>query len=301
MVSSIPGLQTQEEDIMNQAISFEVTEQNFASQVIEASHQQPVLVDFWATWCGPCQSLMPILEHLAESYQGKFLLAKVEIDSQQALASQFGVRSVPTVKLVKNGQIIDEFTGALPEGQIRTFLDKHIENESEQLMQQALMMYQNGETEAALSQMGQILQADPDNQNNKITYAGILLREQHIDEAKKWLASLTADALDNPQVQAMQAQLEFMHIVENAPDMTSLRQTVAEDPANSEARYQLSAHAILQGQFDTAFEQLLEVVKRDRKYQDDAGRKALLRLFDLLGDQHELVSSYRRKLAMALN
>jgi putative thioredoxin len=286
---------------MNQAISFEVTEQNFASQVIEASHQQPVLVDFWATWCGPCQSLMPILENLAQSYQGKFLLAKVEIDSQQGLASQFGVRSVPTVKLVKNGQIVDEFTGALPESQIRTFLDKHIENESTQLMQQALMLYQQGDTETALAQMGQVLQAHPDNQNNKIMYASILLREQHIDEARKWLESLPEDAKDNPQVQAMQAQLEFIHIVENAPDMATLQQQVADDPDNSEARYQLSAHAILQGQFETAFEQLLEVVKRDRQYQDDAGRKALLKLFGLLGDQHELVSSYRRKLAMALN
>ena len=286
---------------MSQALSFDVTEQNFASQVIEASHQQLVLVDFWATWCGPCQSLMPILEQLAQSYQGKFLLAKVEIDSQQSLASQFGVRSVPTVKLVKNGQIVDEFTGALPESQIRTFLDKHIESESEQLMQQALMLYQQGDTETALAQMGQILQADPDNLNNKIIYANILLREQHIDEAKKWLQSLPAEAKDNPQVQAMQAQLEFIHIVENAPDMASLQQQLADDPSNTQARYQLSAHAILQGQFEIAFEQLLEVVKRDRQFQDDAGRKALLKLFDLLGDQHELVSSYRRKLAMALN
>ncbi len=286
---------------MNQAISFEVTEQNFAAQVIEASHQQPVLVDFWATWCGPCQSLMPILEQLAQSYQGKFLLAKVEIDSQQGLASQFGVRSVPTVKLVKNGQIVDEFTGALPESQIRAFLDKHIENESDQLMQQALMLYQQGDSEAALSQMGQILQAHPDNLNNKLIYTNILLREQHVDEAKKWLESLSAVANDNPQVQAMQAQLEFIHIVDNAPDMVTVQQQVADDPDNSEARYQLSAHAILQGQFDIAFEQLLEVVKRDRQFQDDAGRKALLKLFDLLGDKHELVSSYRRKLALALN
>lgn len=286
---------------MNQTISFDVTEENFASQVIEASHQQPVLVDFWATWCGPCQSLMPMLEQLAQSYQGKFLLAKVEIDSQQGLASQFGVRSVPTVKLVKNGQIVDEFTGALPEGQIRSFLDKHIESESDQLMQQALMLYQQGDIETALGQMGEILQADPDNLNNKIIYANILLREQHIDEAKKWLESLPAEASQDPQVHAMQAQLEFISIVENAPDMASLQQQLADNPNNSEARYQLSAHAILQGQFELAFEQLLDLVKRDRQYRDDAGRKALLKLFDLLGDQHELVSSYRRKLAMALN
>jgi putative thioredoxin len=289
------------ENIMSQAFSIDVTQDNFASRVIEASHQQPVLVDFWATWCGPCQSLMPILEQLAQSYQGKFLLAKVEIDSQQALASQFGVRSVPTVKLVKNGQIVDEFTGALPESQIRAFLDKHIESESDQRMQQALLRYQQGETEAALSEMGQILQADPDNENNKIIYANVLMRENHLDEAKQWLESLPIEARDKPQVLAMQAQLEFIDIANNAPDIATLEKQLAENPRNSKARYQLSAHAILQGQFEVAFEQLLEIVKRDRKYNDDAGRKALLKLFELLGDNNELVSSYRRKLAMALN
>ena len=286
---------------MSTAFSIDVTQENFASQVIEASHQHPVLVDFWATWCGPCQSLMPILEQLAQNYQGKFLLAKVEIDSQQALASQFGVRSVPTVKLVKNGQIVDEFTGALPESQIRAFLDKHIESESDQRMQQALLQYQQGETEAALSEMGQILQADPDNENNKIIYANVLMRENHLDEAQQWLESLPLEARDKPQVLAMQAQLEFIDITNNAPDVATLEKQLTENPRNSEARYQLSAHAILQGQFEVAFEQLLEIVKRDRNYNDDAGRKALLKLFELLGDNNELVSSYRRKLAMALN
>jgi putative thioredoxin len=286
---------------MSQAISIDVTQENFASQVVEASHQQPVLVDFWATWCGPCQSLMPILEQLAQSYQGKFILAKVEIDSQQALASQFGVRSVPTVKLVKNGQIVDEFTGALPESQIRAFLDKHIESESEQRMQLALARYQAGESDAALAEMGQILQDDPDNENNKIIYANILLRENHLDEAKQWLATLSVEAGLKPEVRAMQAQLEFIEIVQHTPDTATLEKQLREDPRNSEARYQLSAHAILQGQFEVAFEHLLEIVKHDRGYNDDAGRKALLKLFELLGENHELVSSYRRKLAMALN
>ena len=286
---------------MSKAFSIDVTQDNFATQVIEASHQQPVLVDFWATWCGPCQSLMPVLEKLAESYQGKFLLAKVEIDSQQALASQFGVRSVPTVKLVKNGQIVDEFMGALPESQVRAFLDKHIERESDQRMQQAVAHYQAGETAAALTEMGQILRDDPNNDNNKIIYAKVLIRENHLDEARQWLATLPLETSLKPEVRAMQAQLEFIEIVQHAPDQPTLEKQLNEDPSNTEARYQLSAHAILQGQFAVAFENLLEIVKRDRSYNDDAGRKALLKLFELLGDNHELVSSYRRKLAMALN
>ncbi|MDX1824388.1 MAG: thioredoxin [Thiohalomonadales bacterium] len=286
---------------MSQAFSFDVTQENFVSQVVEASHQHPVLVDFWATWCGPCQSLMPILEQLAQQYQGKFLLAKVEIDSQQALASQFSVRSVPTVKLVKNGQIVDEFTGALPEGQIRAFLDKHIESESDQRMQGALLRYQQGETDTALTEMGQILQDDPQNENNKIIYADVLIRENHLDEAKQWLATLPVETSLKSEVRALQARLEFIEVVQHAPDPATLQNTLNEDPGNSEARYQLSAYAILQGQFELAFEQLLEIVKRDRNYNDDAGRKALLKLFELLGDNHELVNSYRRKLAMALN
>ena len=221
--------------------------------------------------------------------------------AQQALANQFGVRSVPTVKLVKKGQVVDEFTGALPESQIRLFLDKHIESESDQRMRQALLRYQQGDTDAALAEMGQILQADPDNENNKINYANVLIRENHLDEARQWLASLSVEAALKPEVRAMQAQLEFIEIVQNAPDPATLEKQLAEDPHNTEARYLLSAYAILQGQFEVAFEQLLEIVKRDRNYHDDAGRKALLKLFDLLGDNHELVSSYRRKLAMALN
>lgn len=281
--------------------SFDVTEQNFSQQVIDASRQQPVLVDFWATWCGPCKTLMPVLTQLAESYQGKFLLAKVEIDQQQALASQFGVRSVPTVKLVKNGQIVDEFTGALPEGQIRAFLDKHIDRESDVQMQQAVLQYQQGQTNVALEQMGQIIQDDPDNENNKLVYANILMQEGHYDEARQWLDTLGTEMRGKPEVSGMRAQLEFIHIVENAPDFNTLEKAVSDDPTNCEARYQLSAHYLLQGKFEEAMEQLLQIVKRDRNYDDDAGRKGLLKMFEMLGDEHELVAKYRRQLAMALN
>ena len=135
------------------SFSIDITETNFIAEVIEASHKTPVLVDFWATWCEPCKNLMPVLSKLAEEYAGQFRLAKVEIDQEQNLATQFAVRSVPTVKMVVNGEIVDEFTGALPEGQIREFINKHINQTEDSPLQQAITAYQQGETDSALTKM----------------------------------------------------------------------------------------------------------------------------------------------------
>ena len=281
--------------------SFDVTEENFASQVIEASHQAPVLVDFWATWCGPCQSLMPLLQKLADDYKGKFLLAKVEIDQQQNLATQFAVRSVPTVKLVKNGQIVDEFTGALPEGEIRAFLEKHIEHESDQLMQQAVQTYQQGQIEQALQQMQQLILDDPANEQNRVIFATVLLRENRVDDAMELINSLSTEMKESDDVKALLAQLEFVNITKDAPDINSLQARLDSDPSDCEARYQLSGYCMLQGDYEAGMQQLLEIVKRDRSYNDDAGRKTLLKVFDMLGGSGELVQKYRRALALLLN
>jgi len=281
--------------------SFDVTVEAFQQQVIDASHQVPVLVDFWATWCGPCQTLMPLLTRLAEDYQGQFLLAKVEIDQQQQLATHFGVRSVPTVKLVKNGQIVDEFTGALPEGEIRAFLDKHIEKESDRRMQQAVDLYEQGEVETALQQMQQVILDDDSNMKNRVIFAEALIKEQRYEDARQLLNSLSMDVQMTPEVSALYAQLEFSETLDQADDVETLQQRIEADPKDSEARYQLSAQYLSQGDYEPAMEQLLEIVRRDRGYQDDAGRKGLLRIFEMLGNSGELVSKYRRKLAQALN
>jgi len=281
--------------------SFDVTAENFADRVINASHQQPVVVDFWATWCGPCQSLMPVLTQLAENYQGGFLLAKVEIDQQQTLAQQFGVRSVPTVKLFKKGQLVDEFTGALPESQIREFIDRHIDRASDLAMQQAVQKYQDGQTEAAMTDMERILETDPENHTNKLVYANVLLREGRYLEAQKWLDALPVALQDDPQASTLRTQLEFIHIAETAPDAATLEQIIKKDSGNSEARYQLAIRHLLQGQHETAMELLLYIVKHDRNYADDAARKALLKIFSMLGEESDLVVKNRRQLAMALN
>jgi len=281
--------------------SFDVSAQTFQSQVIDASHQVPVLVDFWATWCGPCQSLMPVLEKLAAEYQGQFLLAKVEIDQQQELATHFGVRSVPTVKLVKNGQIVEEFTGAQPEGEIRALLDKHIERESDKQMQQAIALYEQGETDQALQQMQQIILDDDQNMQNRVRFAEVLIKEQRHDDARQLLNSLSMDIQMSPEVSALYSQLELAETLAGSDDIPTLEKRIADDPKDSEARYQLSARYAAEGRYEEAMQQLLEIVKRDRGYNDDAGRKGLLRMFELLGNQGELVSKYRRLLAQALN
>lgn len=286
---------------MTQQHIIDVTEASFMQEVLDGSQHQPVLVDFWATWCEPCKSLIPILENLAQSYAGAFILAKIDIDQQQALANQFNVRSVPTVKLFKNGEVVDEFSGVLSELQIKEILDKHIEKKSDFLMKQALIEYERGNKEESLTQMGNVIQGDKSNENNIVLYARVLLKEGHNKEASQWLDSLSPAMKNTDDVLTLFTQLEFIDILETAPDIETLETRIKQTPKDSEAHLQLSAHYIFQGKMEQAMEQLLAIVTSDRAYNDDAGRTGLLKLFNLLGSGHPLVAKYRRKLAVALN
>ena len=280
--------------------SFDVNQENFTQEVIEASYTKPVLIDFWASWCGPCQSLMPILMKLADEYAGQFQLAKVEIDREQNLATQFAVRSVPTVKMMINGEVVDEFTGALPESQIRDFINKHLNQTNDSPLQKAIELYQQGEVNQALEQMQQLLLAEPQNPIVRIEFANMLMREKRFDDASDLLNSLSADDKKNPAALALSSQLESIDAVVDAPDIDVLLKRIEEEPDNCLAREQLSAHYKLRGDFAAAMDQLLEIVKRDRNYNDDAGRIELLKIFEMLGDDNELVGQYRRKLAQIL-
>ncbi len=281
--------------------SFDVSADTFVRDVIHASSQQLVMVDFWAPWCGPCKSLMPVLESLAESYQGGFKLAKVNIDEQQALAQEYSVRSVPTVKLIKNGEVVDEFLGVQSETEIRALLDKHISRESDQLMQAAIEKYKQGDRDC-IQDMISIVNSDPDNSQNRILYVNVLMNEKQYSDAKAILESLPAEVRTSPEVVALLGQLEFLSTAsESSGDIDTLLKQLQDDEDNNELRYQLSSLYITQSNFEQALEQFLEIMRRDRSFNDDAGRKGMIKVFEMLGGSGELVSRYRQKMASLLN
>ena len=201
----------------------EVTAQNYQQVVIEGSRQVPVLVDFWAEWCQPCKMLMPVLSKLAEEFQGKFILAKINTEQEQELAGQFGIRSIPTVKLFKGGQPVDEFSGALPEQEIRNFLDRHIPRESDNHVVMAQQHLLQGDADTALEILNQALQQDPHNNNIKIGMAQTYAAMGQASVALELLDALPADAQSDPQVAALRGHLFFEAVVSDAPPVNELQ------------------------------------------------------------------------------
>lgn len=279
----------------------DVSQQTFESLVLARSRDVPVLVDFWAAWCGPCQMLMPVLARLADEYRGKFFLAKVNSDHEQALAAQYGVRSLPTVKLFRNGQVVDEFLGAQPEKTIRALLDRHIPRESDALVYNALLAARAGKTGEALAILQQALAGDPANDRVKLELARLLASVGRADDAEAALNALSADTKNGADAVAILAQLEFARIAADARAVAELDLAIAANPRDSSARYERAAHHVLRGEYPQALDQLLEIVRTDRKFREDAGRKAMLSIFNLLGGAGEVVKQYRMKLSLALN
>lgn len=279
---------------------YEVTEQSFERDVVDASRGVPVLVEFWASWCGPCQMLMPVLTRLAEAYEGKFHLAKVNIDEQPSLATRYGVRSVPTVKLFRHGSVVDEFMGALPEGQLREFVEQHIERESDRRLAEAVALLEGDNTEHALDMIEAAAELEPTNYRVRLKAADKLLEGGRVEAARALLGDLPIDVRTEPEAEALSAKLEFAEAADNAPPPAELSQRIEQDPGDSEARYQLAAAHIQAGEYEAAMDQLLAIMSRDRGWRDDGGRKALLKVFQLLGNQGDLVHRYRARMSAAL-
>jgi putative thioredoxin len=276
----------------------DITRENYA-QVMEASFEVPVLIDFWASWCQPCLALMPILAKLAEEYQGKFLLGKLNTEQEQEIAAQFGIRSIPNVKLFRNGQPVDEFMGALPEGAVREFLDRHVPRESDTTVQQAEEQLAAGDADAAIALLNEARDADPDNPRITLALARALADQGDTAAAEAAIGSLPANEQATPDVAALKSHLFFAGQVAEAPAVPELEARLDADANDHEARFQLALRRVVEQDYDAAMELLLELMRRDRGYDDDAGRRGLLQVFELLGDDPR-VSRYRSRMASLL-
>jgi len=276
------------------------TSENFSRVVIENSYRVPVLVDFWADWCAPCRVLMPLLAGLANEFGGKFLLAKVNTEEERDLGAQYQIRSLPTVKLFRNGEVMDEFMGALPEGDIRRFLDQYIERASDRIRQDALAAHERGESETAISMLQSAMAEDPENYRVHLDLVRVLMDSQDYQQADEILCSLPASQRANPESRALQNRLQFAAVAKDAMPPEVLLERIAANPSDLEARYQLSAIHVLAGDYEPALEQLLEVMRRNRSFRDDAAREGMVAVFEMLGGQGSLVSRYRNLMSSAL-
>ena len=315
----------------------DVTLANFETEVIAASMATPVLVDFWAPWCGPCKSLGPVLEKLETAYGGRFKLVKVNSDDEQQLAAAFGIRSIPTCVLLMGGQPVDGFMGALPEGQVRQFLDKHLPGEDELQAQAAAEQAQehlaSGDAHSAREALSQALASDPGNDDARYDLVRLLMQEGELGEAAALLAPTLSRIPVPLRFEALQQWLNALEFVTTDPrgqwTLDQFDERIGQNKRDFETRFAKARLLMAAGQMTEAMEELLEIIMRDKKWDDEAPRKTYIAILELLsppapkaGAEHgksaggielmgkaavqedpqaALVSSYRRKLSMALN
>ncbi len=270
-----------------------IDQQSFGQDVLQQSHQVPVVVDFWAEWCGPCKVLGPALERVTESYQGAFELVKVDVDANPALAQQFGVQGIPTVMAFRDGNPVSRFTGALPEASIRQWIEQMLPSELDKLVDQARDFVLEGNDAAAENLFRQALEQVADHPEAGAGLAALLIGRGETDEALILLGKLPRSA----EVERLEATARVAR--NGGIDISDLETRLAADPADSVARLELGQALAANGEHEAALDHLLEVVRLGGESQNRA-RQAMVDIFGILGDGHPLTATYRRLLANEL-
>lgn len=281
---------------------FDATEANFQSDVLDASFKQPVLVDLWATWCGPCKTLGPLLEKVVDSFNGAVKLAKIDVDKEQALAAAFGVRSIPTVVLIRDGQPVDGFGGAQPEGAIREFLARHVQPAAAPAETEAATTAAPAVAETpaqAIARIQQEIAAEPDKAELKLDLAVAQMQAGNADAAGAELDALPANLANDDRARRLRGQLEFARSLKDAPASAELRARIARDPADFAARDLLGVRLLIDGDAAAGLDEFLAILKADRHWNDGQARKRLIAAFSVLDDE-ELVGTYRRRMSSLL-
>jgi putative thioredoxin len=278
-----------------------ITLQNFQQEVIDASMQIPVLVDFWADWCAPCKQLSPLLEKLELHYAGKIKFVKVDTEAEKQLAQHFRVQSLPTVYAFVGGQPVDQFQGLLPEGKIKAFVDKLMPNPADLEFAQAMQFIEQGQMDEAIAPLKKAILLDPAFDDARLTYAQVLLHKDDPAAAMEQLNGLSKAAKADPATSPILESAQSMLNDRKVPRLPALDDRINVNPKDLEARLQLAQHYIEHKAWEEAFEQLIAIVTIDRLFQDDIGRRTMIEVFSKAEAQPQLVSTWRRKLSSALN
>ncbi len=279
----------------------EVTESGFQTQVVEKSSETPVLVDFWADWCAPCKMQLPVLLKLAEEYGDQLRIAKVNTDVERALAEQHGIRSLPTLRLYRHGEVVEELLGAQPEGNLRTVIDAYTERASDRVLQQALAVNAQGRRQEALQLLDQAYGDDPGNPRLPLEYARLCIENNELARAEEIIQGLPRELRETSQARNLQTLLEFSHSITDAPTVVELESMLDAVPDQSEPRYQLAVRQALAGDYDNSLENFMLLLKQDRHFKKGAAQRGLLTVFTLLDPDDERISRYRRQMFAVLH